>query len=95
MQLTLAVEMTDGNRFEVATNLFTVVSWERKFKRKASDMAQGIGIEDLLFLAHTAAKDNGVSVPLMFDDFIKKPKSVEVVSQADAGPTETAHGDTN
>ena len=95
MQLTLAVEMTDGNRFEVATNLFTVVSWERKFKRKASDMAQGIGIEDLLFLAHTAAKDNGVSVPLMFDDFIKKAKSVEVVSQNDTGPTETAHGDTN
>ena len=95
MQLTLKVEMTDGNGFEVTTNLFTVVSWERKFKRKASDMAAGIGIEDLLFLAHTAAKDNGVTVPLMFDDFIKKAKSVEVVSQADAGPTETAHGDIN
>ena len=95
MQLTLSVEMTDGNRFEVATNLFTVVSWERKFKRKASDMANGIGVEDLLFLAHTAAKDSGVTVPLMFDDFIKKAKSVEVVSDMDSGPTETAHGDTN
>lgn len=95
MQLTLTVEMTDGNRFEVATNLFTVVSWERKFKRKASDMANGIGIEDLLYLAHTAAKDNGITVPLMFDDFIKKAKSVDVVGQEDANPIETAHGDIN
>lgn len=95
MQLTLAVEMIDGERFEVATNLFTVVSWERKFKRKASDMANGIGIEDLLFLAHTAAKDSGVTVPLMFDDFIKKAKSVDVVSQEAANPTEAVPGDTN
>lgn len=95
MQLTLAVTMTDGQQFQVATNLFTIVAWERKFKRKASDMASGVGVEDLLFLAHTAAKDNGVSVPLMFDDFIKKASSVDVVDQGDTNPTETELGDTN
>lgn len=90
MQLTLAVKLTDGEAFEVKTNLFTIVSWERKYKRKASDMAAGIGVEDLVFLAYTAARDSGIAVPLMFDDFIKKCDSVEVVGQEDANPTEQA-----
>jgi hypothetical protein len=94
MQLKLAVTYNDGESFQVATNLFTVVSWERKFKRKASDMANGIGIEDLAFLAHTAAKDNGISVPLMLDDFIKKCSSIDVVGQEDENPTDPAPTDT-
>ena len=94
MQLTLSVTYNDGESFQVATNLFTVVSWERKFKRKASDMANGIGIEDLAFLAHTAAKDSGITVPLMLDDFIKKCASIDVVGQADENPTDPAPTDT-
>lgn len=93
MQLKLAVTCNDGTAFEVNTNLFTIVAWERKYKRKASDMANGIGVEDLLFLAHTAAKDNGIGVPLVFDDFIKKAVSVDVVEQEHENPTETAPGD--
>ena len=50
MQLTLKVELPD-NTYTVTTNLYVVVAWERKFKRKASDMANGIGIEDLAYLA--------------------------------------------
>lgn len=87
MQITIAVTMQDGQQFEVATNLFTLVAWERKYKRKASDMANGIGVEDMLFLAHTAAKDNGVSVPLMLDDFIKKCASIDIVGQDEENPT--------
>lgn len=87
MQITMAVTMQDGQQFEVATNLFTLVAWERKYKRKASDMANGIGVEDMLFLAHTAAKDNGVSVPLMLDDFIKKCASIDIVGQDEENPT--------
>jgi len=57
MQLTLKVELPD-NTYTVTTNLYVVVAWERKFKRKASDMANGIGIEDLAFLAFEASKLN-------------------------------------
>lgn len=87
MQITMAVTMQDGQQFEVATNLFTLVAWERKYKRKASDMANGIGVEDMLFLAHTAAKDSGVTVPLMLDDFIKKCAAIDIVGQDEENPT--------
>ena len=40
-----------GETVEVSTSLLTVVAWERKFKRKASDMGNGMGIEDIAFLA--------------------------------------------
>ena len=42
MKLTLKVETAD-TAYEVVTNLYTIILWERKFKRKASDMAAGIG----------------------------------------------------
>lgn len=94
MQLNLAVTYHDGETFVVTTNLFTVVSWERKFKRKASDMANGVGIEDLAFLAHTAAKDSGITVPVVLDDFIKKCASIDVVGQENENPTDPAPTDT-
>jgi|TARA_R110002126_G_scaffold217370_1_gene363234 hypothetical protein len=86
MQLTLRVDQGDGP-VEVSTNLFTIVSWERKFKRKASDMASGIGIEDLAYLAHQACQQHNVTVPVVMDDFIKKLVLLEVVSDEPDRPT--------
>ena len=71
MKLTLRVDQGDGP-IEVTTNLFTIVAWERRFKTKASKIAEGIGMEDLAFMAHTALQQNGVVVPVVLDDFIKK-----------------------
>ena len=90
MKLNLQVTMQDGNTFEVSPTLFTVVAWERKYKRKASDMANGVGLEDLAFLAHSAAIHAGLSVPMMLDDFIKKADSIEVVGQEPENPTAQA-----
>jgi len=78
MKLTLRVDQGDGP-IEVSTNLFTIVAWERKFKTKASNIANGIGMEDLAFMAHTALQQNGVVVPVVLDDFIKKLTVLEVV----------------
>ena len=80
MQLTLKVELPD-NTYTVTTNLYVVVAWERKFKRKASDMANGIGIEDLAYLAFEASKLNKIVVPAEFDNFIKQLVNIEVVEQ--------------
>lgn len=91
MQLRLRVDTGNGP-YEVDTNLFTIVSWERKYKRKASDMAQGIGMEDLSFLAYEASKQNGVIVPVVFDDFIKSLINLEVVSEEPARPFPAAPG---
>ena len=86
MQLTLRVDQGEGP-IEVSTNLFTIVSWERKFKRKASDMSNGIGIEDLAYLAHQACMQHNVVVPVVLDDFIKKLVVLEVVSDEPDRPT--------
>jgi hypothetical protein len=95
MKLTLAVDLGDGP-VEVATNLFVIVQYERKYKRKASEMASSIGYEDLLFLAYESCKVHGVTVPVVFDDFIKRAVSIEVVEQeADTNPTQGPLTDTH
>ena len=85
MQLTIKVVTADDS-YEVETNLMTVVAWERKFKTKSSKMADGIGMEDLAFMAYEASKHAGHVVPAVFDDFIKKIVTLEVVGD-DANPT--------
>jgi hypothetical protein len=86
MKLTLKVETTD-NAYEVATNLFVIVMWERKYKRKASDMAAGIGVEDLAFMAYEASKLNKIVVPSEFETFIKNLVNIEVVDTEGPNPT--------
>ncbi|HSG60662.1 MAG TPA: hypothetical protein VLA24_04435 [Pseudomonadales bacterium] len=87
MKITLAVDMGEGP-FQVSTNLYVVVQYERKYKRKASDMANGVGAEDLLYLAYESCKVHGVVVPAVFDDFIKRCQSIEVVSEEPENPTQ-------
>lgn len=92
MKLSLRVDIGDGP-VVVETNLYITVLWERKFKRKASDLANGIGAEDLAFMAHEAMKAAKVQCPLMLDDFIKKIVVLEVVDQESANPTPEAPTD--
>jgi hypothetical protein len=95
MKLTLAVDLGDGP-VQVATNLYVIVQYERKYKRKASEMASSIGYEDLLFLAYESCKVHGVTVPVVFDDFIKRAVSIEVVEQEqDENPTHGPLTDTH
>lgn len=92
MKLTIRVDIGEGP-VDVETNLFITVLWERKYKRKASDLAQGVGAEDLAFMAHEAMKLSKVTVPAMLDDFIKKIVSLEVVETSSANPTQEAPSD--
>jgi hypothetical protein len=82
-----------GETTEVSTSLLTVVAWERKFKRKASDMGNGMGIEDIAFLAFEASKQHKVVVPAVFDDFLASLESIEVVSEETENPTPAAPPD--
>lgn len=87
MKVTMRVDIGDGP-FEVSTNLATIVAWERRFKRKASDLANGIGIEDMAFMAHEACKQKQITVPVVLDDFIKRLETLEVVAEEPVNPTE-------
>lgn len=91
MKLTLKIDIGEGP-YEVQTNLFTIISWERKFKRRASDLSSGIGMEDLAFMAYEASRLSGHPVPIVFDDFIKKLVDLEVIETASSVPTQEATG---
>jgi hypothetical protein len=88
VKLTLQVTQTNGETFEVQTNLFVIVAWERKFKRKSAELGSGaIGHEDLLFMAYEAAKCNNIPVPMSFDEFIRRTDDIDVISEP-VNPTE-------
>ena len=86
MKLHLRLDLGDGP-IELVTNLMVIILWERKFKRKASDMANGIGMEDLAFMAYEASKLNKIVVPSEFDTFVKNLTNIEVVDTEAVNPT--------
>lgn len=92
MKMTLKVDIGEGPIL-VDTNLYVTVLWERKYKRKASDLAQGVGAEDLAFMAHEAMKLAKITAPAMLDDFIKRIVSLEVVDSEGGNPTQEAPTD--
>ena len=87
MQLAIKVTPIDADPYQIETNLFTIVALERKFKIKASELAQGIALEHLAFLAYEACKQHEIVVPVVFDDYLKNILKIEVVS-SDANPTD-------
>lgn len=89
MQTKLAIDIGDGETV-LETNLWVLTLWERKYKRKASDLANGVGIEDLAFIAHELCKQHKIVVPAMLDDFIKKLVKLEPVEDTTTVPTDPA-----
>ena len=87
MKLDLHVTTTDGDDYTVQTNLYVIVAWERKYKRKASELSAGIGVEDLAFMAFESCKQASIPVPAVFDDYIKKLAAIEVVGQEPENPS--------
>ena len=87
MKIQLRITPNEGEPYELETNLFVIVAWERKFKQKASTLANGIGIEDLAFMAYECCKQQNIPVPVSFDQYITKINSVDVVSDEPTNPT--------
>ena len=73
MKLKITIKPVEGNPYEVITSLPVTVAWERKYKRRTSQVqAEGLSTEELLFMAHEAAKRCGIAVPMTLDGFIEK-----------------------
>jgi hypothetical protein len=53
-------------------------------------MANGIGVEDLLFLAWEASKQAKIVVPSEFDLYCKQVTNIEVTAQEAPNPTQAA-----
>ncbi len=89
MKLTLRIDYGQGAQ-EVETDLLALVRWERFRKDKVSSLANGVGIEDLCFLAHDVLVRRGVQVPAKLDEFIGQLVDLEAVEAADPTPTNRA-----
>lgn len=89
MNLTIRVTR-NGETYDVTTNLMVTVLWERKYKSRASDLATGVSMETLAYMAYEASKMNGVTVPVAFDDFVRSVENLEVVDNETANPTQPA-----
>ena len=91
MRLTLAYRTTNGDSRQVQTNLATLVKWERLYKRKISQIGDGIGAEDLAYFAYEATRQAGIVVPSTLDLFIEQLENMpEIVEADDRNPTDPA-----
>ena len=89
MQLTLKVNQGEGD-YEVSTNLYTIVLWERRFKKSFTELGKDIAMEHIAYLAYEASKIAGIVIPGELDTFIKRLTMLEVVDQDNANPTKAA-----
>jgi hypothetical protein len=91
LRLTLAYRTVDGDSRQVQTNLATLVKWERLYKRKISQIGDGIGAEDLAYFAYEATRQAGIVVPSTLDQFIDQLENMpEIVEADDRNPTDPA-----
>lgn len=86
MQLRINYTTNAGDVHDVTTTPFSVMQWERKYQTKISRIAdEGLGIEDLLYLAWEATKQAGTVAP--FDTWAASIKTIQTVPDPDARPT--------
>jgi hypothetical protein len=91
LRLTLAYRTVDGDSRQVQTNLATLVKWERLYRRKISQIGDGIGAEDLAYFAYEATRQAGIVVPATLDQFIDQLENMpEIVEADDRNPTDPA-----
>lgn len=73
----------------ITTSIATVAAWERKFKRRVSDLQAGIGVDDLMFMAwHCLTLDKRESRD--YDTWLSAVDDFSVVEVAQTNPTEAA-----
>ncbi len=89
MNLTIRVTR-HGETYDVTTNLMVTVLWERKYKARASDLANGVSMETLAYMSYEASKMAAIVVPVSFDDYIRSIDNLEVVDSEPANPTQPA-----
>jgi hypothetical protein len=93
MKLTIEVSYktpaAESVKDTITTTIATVAAWERKFKRRISDMQGGVGVDDLMFMTWhqlTVTKKESRE----YDAWLNSVDSFDVLEVAQANPTEPA-----
>lgn len=89
MELNIEITTVDDT-YTVTTTPWVIMLWERKYKAKVSNLANGVGAEDLLFMGWEASKMAGRPVPISFDGFAQSVINITVVDGDTARPTHAA-----
>ena len=88
---TPAAELVDDT---VTTNIATIAAWERRMKRRISDLQGGVGVDDLMFMAwhvlHSQKREGRD-----YDVWLNSVEEFDVVETATANPTEATASDAN
>ena len=93
MELRLHVE-TVNDSYELKTIPWVIMLWERKYKTKASKIqTDGLGLEDLAYLAYEAGKIAGHITGKTFDQWAPDVVNLEVLEGDSADPTRAAVSD--
>ena len=91
MRIKLTVTPFQGEPYDVETNLWVIALWERRTKRKMSDLANSQGAEDLAVLAYYAARESGITVPATVDDYMKQIAMIGIAEDTTPpNPTDAA-----
>ena len=88
MQLKMGIKTTSGAT-EVTIRPKAIVGWELKNGRKISELAQGIGMSDMSWLAWRQLTDEG-STSASFDDWLDELLDVEPIVDDPTGLPEGA-----
>jgi len=94
LKLQVAYLQPDGKQVEetIETTIATVAAWERKFRKKITDIQGGIGIDDLMFMAWhrlTATKKENRD----YDTWLESVQNYQVPDVEASNPTEAAASD--
>jgi hypothetical protein len=93
MELSFRVETLNGS-YEVKTIPWVIMLWERKYKTKASKIGtDGLGLEDLAYLAYEASKISGHITGKTFDQWAPEVLNLEILEGDTADPTRAVASD--
>jgi len=79
IDVSLAVTTADGQNWTITPTVGTYVRFERHFDCSVSQMADGMRMEHLAFLAWEASRHQGHKVP-DFDAFVDQITELQVVN---------------
>jgi hypothetical protein len=89
MRATLKVTYTDNTTASVAAIPKDFIAWERKTKRLTSNLANGVGMEDMAYWAwHALFRSTTVTDP--FDDWLDAVAEIEMEDEPDPKATPNA-----
>lgn len=93
MASNVIIRLKSGESIPADIDQFPViVEFERHFNRSSFELQNAPRLEWLAWLAWRAARDEGASVPVKFDDFLEQLAGLDEVEEGDASADPTDGG---